>query len=329
MKFGICVRSFLEGPYLDFFIEHYISLGFDKILIFKSDKEEYYVKEKYEKYVKIINVENTGNSILQENIYHIKNSGCDWTFFPDMDEILILNKEYKNIREFVERKLKIFPQINMFYFRWGMIEKYDIEANNTFKNIVNTYNIFSSRFIKSMVKTSSINILQDPHSCKTTDNSKIYLEGEIINTNKSVHDLQSYSYNRDTVLIHIHTRSIHNIIIKSLYTTLNAKQISSLSAFINYINNFTEDTKLIEKFMNIIGQKAKLPFFHAESRLSNIDLSRFTIPEYSTNTIDLEQERCLILKFLTEFNINEEKYYIFINGLNKEIQRDFRRFYKE
>jgi hypothetical protein len=328
MKFCVCVRSFLEGPYLDFFIEHYILLGFDKILILKSDKEPYYCKAEFAARVKIIEVENTGNKILQENIQEIKTTGCDWTFFPDTDEILILNKEYKNIKDFTEMKLKEFPQINSFYFRWAMIERCDNEANTSLKNILNTYNMFSSRFIKSMVRTSCIRILQDPHTCGLTDNL-IYLEGKLISLNKSVHDLQPYSYNKDATLIHIHTRSINNIIIKSLFTVLDSKRILSLKGLINYINEFNEDKDIIESFKNLVGQKAKLPFHHAESSISNIDLLNYMIPEYSCDVINPVLEKNLILRTLNKFNIDDEKYDIFVEALTKEIKTSFRRFFKD
>lgn len=328
MKFCVCVRSFLEGPYLDFFIEHYTLLGFDKILILKSDKETYYCKPEFASRVQIVEVENSGNKILQENISRIKGNGCDWTFFPDTDEILILNKDYKNIREFTETKLKECPQINSFYFRWAMVEKCDVDPDTSFKNILNTYNMFSSRFIKSMVRTSSIRVLQDPHSC-VVDNNVMYLEGNVININKSVHDLQPYSYNMGATLVHIHTRSIHNIIMKSLFTVLGSKHISSLKEFVNYINDFTEDKDIIETFKNMIGQKAKLPFHHAESAICNIDLSNYKIPECSNGVINPVLERNLIIRALNKFNIDDEKYEMFIEALTNEIKKSFRRFYKD
>ena len=328
MKFCVCVRSFLEGPYIDFFIEHYISLGFNKILIFKSDKEEYCCKPEFASHAEIVQVENTGNNILQGNIQRIKTTGCEWTFFPDIDEILILDKQYSNIREFTETKLKERPDINSFYFRWAMIEKCDVDADTSFKNILNKYNIFSSRFIKSMVRTNSITVMQDPHSCGL-NNNVIYIEGNVINRNKSVHDLQPYSYNMGATLVHIHTRSIHNVILKSLFTVLGSKKILSLDGFINYINNFTEDKDIIQSFKNLVGQKAKLPFHHSESQICNIDLSNYKIPEYSNNVINKVLEKNLIILALKRFNINERKYEMFVEALTKEIKKSFRRFYKE
>ena len=50
MKCCVYTRSFAERPYMDFFIEHYIHLGFDKIIILKSDKMEYKYPIEYEKY---------------------------------------------------------------------------------------------------------------------------------------------------------------------------------------------------------------------------------------------------------------------------------------
>ena len=217
----------------------------------------------------------------------------------------------------------------MFYFRWVTIEKYDIEKNNSFNDIIADYNIFKCRFIKSMVKTSCIKLLHDPHSCNINSNSVIYLEGSIINTNKSVHDIHDYSYNKDAVLINIHTRSIHNIIIKSLYTVLNTKRILVLGDFINYINNFSEDKNIVLSFKNMIGQKAKLPFHHStQDYISNIDISNYKILQCKNNVIDVKKENDLVKSILNKNNIDEEQYYIFVNALNKEIKENHRRFYK-
>jgi len=170
--------------------------------------------------------------------------------------------------------------------------------------------------------------MQDPHSCGL-DNNIIYIEGSLINANKSVHDLQTYSYNMGATLVHIHTRSIHNIILKSLFTVLGTKRILWLDGFINYINNFTEDKDIIKSFKNLIGQKAKLPFHHSESAICKIDLSSYNIPECSNKVINQVLEKNLIMLGLKRFNINERKYEMFVEALTKEIKTNFRRFYKE
>ena len=67
--------------------------------------------------------------------FFIINSNNDWVLSVDSDELLILNNTYKNIDDFVKEKLINDKLINAFYFRWGMIEKCDIENNNNFTYI--------------------------------------------------------------------------------------------------------------------------------------------------------------------------------------------------
>ena len=44
MKCCVYTRTFYESPYINFFIEHYLKLGFDKIFILKTDNLDIKIK---------------------------------------------------------------------------------------------------------------------------------------------------------------------------------------------------------------------------------------------------------------------------------------------
>lgn len=154
MKCCVYTRAFLETPYLNFFIEHYYNLGFDKIIILKADDLEYNLPVEYINFVEIHQVINIGNDLLPKYDYLVND--YDWIISIDVDEILLLNKQYKNIKDFIETKINNDSNTNMFYFRWGIIEKYDIDDNNNFFDVVNNYNIFNNYHIKSLFRAVRI-----------------------------------------------------------------------------------------------------------------------------------------------------------------------------
>ena len=63
IKCCVYTRVFYEFPYLNFFLEHYISLGFQKIILLKADNIKLNI-EKYKDYVEIFEVENLENRLL-------------------------------------------------------------------------------------------------------------------------------------------------------------------------------------------------------------------------------------------------------------------------
>ena len=62
MKYCVYTRAFYETPYLDFFIEHYINLGFDMIIILKADSFSYSIPSKFKKHVQLHTVPNLENT---------------------------------------------------------------------------------------------------------------------------------------------------------------------------------------------------------------------------------------------------------------------------
>ena len=99
MKFCVYTRVFYESPYINFFIEHYIKLGFEKYL-FKTDDLKIKINNKFSDFTEIKNVENNGDKTLAYNLDLIKKSGYDWILSVDNDEFLFLESQifkYKRI----------------------------------------------------------------------------------------------------------------------------------------------------------------------------------------------------------------------------------------
>ena len=94
MKCGIYVRCFYESFYLDWFIEYYLNLGFDYIIILKADNINYDVPKNFKK-VYIRNVENIGNKLYDKYLNIIRYAKPDWVLMIDIDEILILESNIK------------------------------------------------------------------------------------------------------------------------------------------------------------------------------------------------------------------------------------------
>ncbi len=325
MKCCVYTRSFLESPYLDFFIEHYIKLGFDNIIILKSSDEDYECPSLYSSQVSIIKTPNMGNDLYRIHQDYVKKSDYDWILIVDVDEILLLNSKYQNIKQFIDEKVENDSNINVFFFRWGMIEMVDSEQVKTISEIIDKYNVFENTHIKSMIKKNNLRQMGNPHVPYMISPS-VYFENNV--TDKMIpvgHKINDFSY-KDAILLHLHTRSINNLIIKSMNTKLRNKPIKNKEEFIKIINN-VDNNKCPEDcflaFKNNIGLKALLPFGHANSTSIILDklINKFTIYDYKHTVIDYNKEKEITLKILKENNIDKDKYYQFINLVQQEIDK--------
>ena len=73
MNYCVFTRFFYEDTYLDYFIQHYINLGFNKIIILKPDNVIYNLPCEYLNIVEIHYVENLGDNLLS-HYQHLINS---------------------------------------------------------------------------------------------------------------------------------------------------------------------------------------------------------------------------------------------------------------
>lgn len=308
----------MENCYLDCFIEHYIKLNFTQIIILKSDEFNYNIPKQYNNKIKIYNVINEGNKIYDNNKHLYKNLN-GWLLFIDVDEFLILHERYNNnIINFINNTVNLNKDVNIAFFRWAMIEKYNNNTNGiNFKNIVKNYYKFKNQHIKSMVKSNVLIGISNPHYPNINENPIIYFENKFITNNNPKHEINNSSY-KDCYLLHIHSRSITNIITKSLnpYKNMCKKQIKNKNNFIQYINNniYLQSENLLNDFKNLIGVKATLPFAHSNNNFIDI---KFPSINHDKNLINLDMEYDMLKYYCIKTGININNLNKFIMLLNK------------
>jgi len=311
MKCCLYTRFFNEDPYIDYVIEHYIKLGFCKIIILKTDNVQYQVNSKYASFVDIHYVINRGDISLHVNENLLRTSQCDWALIADSDELLVLNKKYSCIQDFIKEKEEKHPQVNGFYFRWAMLDKFDNNNTISFSNLVSNYKVHTNEHIKTMVRIKKFEKVRNSHVSYTKPHN-MYIDGNITHCIKPHQSINKNMYN-EAYLIHLHTRSVNNIIMKSLNTRFYSKGIVKRDNFISLINTFDKDVdpkKLFNQFEECIGMKVTLPLQNKNMPLLNIN--NLLLFDDTVNVIDEEMETKLVYKELHKLNIDISKYELFV-----------------
>lgn len=317
MKFCIYVRMCNEEPFIDFFIDYYLKLGFDKIIILNSGDKEYTY---HDRRVLIHKVPNIRNKLFPKYIDLVKKSQCQWVFVIDTDEFLILHKKYQTIKDFVEDKLKINKSINVFQFRWLMIEKLDNEVS-TFEDIVKKYKKYPNTHIKSLTKISDL-LSVECHCSKLKNKPVVFLENNCLNRmmpNK--HKVTKETY-LESALVHIHTRSMDELIRKAFQPIHEQKSIVSFRNFKQLISKPIN----LDRFKKSVGGKACLPFSHSNNfsnDTANIVLDNFTTNYSDIDFVNTSKLDSIIQSITSKYNIDYEQYCIFVKNLIKKINETY------
>ena len=318
MKCCVYVRMLNEEPYIDFFTKYYFKLGFDRIFILKSSKNPYTNSDKR---VCIHTVPNTGNELLEQNDHLIKTSEYDWVLAIDADEFLVLGRQYQTIQEYVRNQLEHNKSINVFQFRWLMIERMDNDGLS-FTDTINTYNSYANHHIKSMTKVPDIKCLRQPHYPDLNKKPVVFFENKYLSNIHPFHDVACDSY-ADTALIHIHTRSIDDLLLKAASTVLKAKRFASVPAFRKAISMPCN----LEKFQHAVGKKARLPFVHSSNfslDLANpVPMERFNILQLEEDFVNKDVADTILQKTLVKRGIDYSQYRLYVEVLIKHINENF------
>jgi len=341
MKCCVFTRFFNEIIYMDAFIEHYINLGFDKIIILYTDVVECEIPNKYSEKVLLYTVENNGNKTPELNKNLIPKY-IDWVLHVDSDEFLLLHKKYKTIHDYINEKLKYHPDINLFFFVWSWVHKfdeYDLKLNDIFRNykkmVGDKYHdrkINNEVWIKSMFKRSEFDILHI-HCPSMKNRYNIYSNEYIsVNSDEKIKTLlykkktDQVNFYEEAVLIHIATRSMNNAIFKSNNihkTQVKKKKMANEIALKKYIknNNMKNENEynIISNIKENIGYKIEWPIKCLKMNEIVININDFLREEqehnfmadckddyyklFEDNIINDENMRIAIDKVINTFNV--------------------------
>jgi hypothetical protein len=147
MRVIICAMAKKEHLYINEWVKHYFSMGFDKIYLYDNDEleDDYignYIDKKYLPRVEIINIRGIKKEKLQQEVYEnfYNTHNFDWCLFCDIDEYLM---GICNIKLWLEQyKLKYAKQIRV---KWKLFGDDDLITRNMNKPL---YEVFK-REVKS------------------------------------------------------------------------------------------------------------------------------------------------------------------------------------
>lgn len=170
----LCTIVKNENLYIKEFVEHYLTIGINKIIVYdnneeKGEKMDQILKNYIEKgYIDIINIR--GKRMAQmlsfKDCYSKNKNLYDWIMFFDIDEFLILN-EYKNINNFLRNNK--YKACDVIQINWVIFDDNDlISYDNRPLNIRFTRplykQIIENRYVKSICRTCVNLKWKDPHS---------------------------------------------------------------------------------------------------------------------------------------------------------------------
>jgi hypothetical protein len=279
-----------EHAYINGFISHYQNLGFDAIYIICDrfqPKYEPYLENEQLKNIKIHFIQmnyplNQTNPKFFEanqiNYYRnvIKIMNFDYIFLCDMDEYLYLPTG--NIHSFMNHILQL-PNVSQIRFPWMMVDSIDEDPINMFDNL-DKHKWHINGHVKSLFKKSDLvqknNVIQiNTHTSMVK--GRTYLQ----NGFAPPHNFDGkYNHNRFPIdfyknhafIIHFHTRSFKNNIIKLLTNKYNGKSDNDQKRiFIGLVKNNSYDYKGLTKFSLIKAhQTIEIPHFELSGLNKNI-----------------------------------------------------------
>lgn len=272
MKFGVCAILKNENLYLREWVEHYINLGFDKIILYDNNdingESPDVVIQDYinDNIVDVIdkrgmNGKDTGfmwNDGLQMQVYNecleSYKDTLDWIAFFDIDEFLELcdGKTIQKQFEFVDYSKfevvcvfwKIYGDNNNLYYKNDPVQKRFPNPSNTQLNLYT---------LKSICKTNKNIKFLSPHApnealCCSTNKIPLYIKG--------LNCLFTQPFYDHMYLKHYYTKSLTEFLYKKLNWWTpddKSKEADKIefckNSYIKYNGNWTEEhEKIYRKF---------------------------------------------------------------------------------
>lgn len=320
-SYALLTCALHEHTYINAFISHYKNLGFNAIYII-CDK----FQPKYESYIiphenlqiNFIHMNYTLQQInsfdsLQMEYYRkvIATMNYDWIFLCDLDEFLYLPGG--TIQHFMNPLLTQYHDLAQVSFPWMIVDSLKEDYTHMFDQLKN-HKWFINHHVKSIFQKKSLvyknnKITLSTHAALV--NGRTYLQ----NGFSQPFQLNSYYKNRfhtdfykkHAFIIHFHTRSFKNNIIKLLTNKYNGKSDNNQKRkLLGFIKNNSYNYKFLTKF--------SLVSTHQTKEITHFDLNGLN---YNILPNNIQYNNDLFNQLIEYYNL-PKKYFEKIWG-NSEI----------
>jgi len=141
-RVAVCGIAKLENHYIKEWVDHHLSLGFDKIFIYdNNDTDGEWIKDAVQESPRVKIIDARGKKDYQveayDDCYQTYGKDFDWMLFIDIDEFFTLNK-HSTVQEYLNEYEQHFGDALIILYRW----KY-YDDNNLVKVENNNYNLLN------------------------------------------------------------------------------------------------------------------------------------------------------------------------------------------
>lgn len=210
-----------EGPYIREFVENYLNIGFDKIIIANNDDDQTILNEKLTEYIETNKVEILdfhGLKVFQLAFYNmIFNQGdYKWCAYVDCDEFLEISGKYANVKEMLDDVDADCLMVHWLMFGSnGKILYEDKKLKERFPIPTLPVTLKENMFVKAIVKGGIQGYFTSPHTPISEVYKMRYSYGGYGDTSDTVEQTHSPIRYKKCFLKHYYTKSLEEWIDKS------------------------------------------------------------------------------------------------------------------
>jgi hypothetical protein len=276
-RFLAFVRALQERAYVDYWIEYYLSIGFDELVIFHTlPPGQRLARLARPGVVREERVNSTNDDAIRGLAARVLSPavGAEWVFLVDMDEFLVLDTA--TIGQYVAKVEEANGKTDVIMFRWAMVEHTRTWCSeDSIDDIARACGATPHTQHKAMARPGSITDWASPHMPHMPPRGRlsIHYDGHFRRI-KASHFKRFAKFApvgmNESSLVHVYTRSIADLLLKAATTKLPDKRLGSLEPLARFFHAapalFDDAHALLDAFIRAAGLKAALPIGHQALR---------------------------------------------------------------
>jgi hypothetical protein len=293
-RFVIYCRARRESPYLQFFIDWHLRLGFERIVVLVQD-EDRGAYERFLTHPKVLLLWADGtepDSLYHKYLPHVLDLDPEWVLVSDVDEFLLIDKP--SIGEFVAaREQHHGCRLSAVGWRWVAIEHEEgtCETLSLATAVRGESFIGEAKLTKYMVRADEIADLGhvhvptlrtrpsgDPGHCVENDGTLLAHVTDLVHDSREPWNANSLTQLRPyerSAMLHLETRSLRNMLLKALTTRSQTRLVHGQDALAELLNGtlaagarlgrrqLSSTAELAVHFARAVGSKALIPLLRA------------------------------------------------------------------